>query len=184
MQGEIVARSYAAALFELARKSGQEEAYGVALEEVATLLGDQPAFAEFIETPRIDKREKKRVLREAFAGRIPEHVLNFLLLVIDKRRQRLVTLMSRAYSDLLDESMDRVHVDVTVARPMEESLRRDVGVRLSRVLEKEVVPHVRVDPKLIGGIVVRSGDVVYDGSVRRRLEGLRRQLMKAGVSED
>jgi F-type H+-transporting ATPase subunit delta len=183
MQGEIVARSYASALFELAESKGSAEAYGQALDEVGALLDEVPAVARFLDTPRIDAREKKRVLRETFGGRIPDHVLNFLLLVLDKRRQRLLKVMAREYRDLVDQRMDRAHVDVTVARPADAATVSDLKERLSKALGKDVVPHVRVDPSLVGGIVVRSGDVVYDGSVRRRLQGLRRRLLSASVGE-
>lgn len=181
MQGEIVARSYASALFELAEQRGEMEAYGDALDEIADLLAEQPDFVQFLDTPRIDTREKKRVLKEAFADRIPEHVLNFLFLTIDKRRQRLLGRMAIEYRNLLDARMGRAHVDVTVARPLDDAFLRDLTGQLSRSLGKDVVPHVRVDPSLIGGIVVRRGDLVYDGSVRRRLEGLRRKLLAAGT---
>jgi F-type H+-transporting ATPase subunit delta len=181
VQGEIVARSYASALFELADQKGELEAYGDALDEIADLLAEQRDFAQFLDTPRIDTREKKRVLQETFGGKIPQHVLNFLFLTIDKRRQRLLGRMAIEYRDLLDARMGRAHVDVTVARPVDDAVVGDLTQRLSRSLGKEVVPHVRVDPSLVGGIVVRSGDVVYDGSVRRRLEGLRRKLLAAST---
>ena len=181
MQGEIVARSYASALFELAEAKGSAEAYGQALDQVGALLDQEPSFGQFLETPRIDARDKKRVLRETFEGRIPDHVLNFLLLVVDKRRQRLLKVMAREYRDLVDQRMDRAHVEVTVARPADAATMSDMKSRLSKALGKDVVPHVRVDPSLVGGIVVRSGDVVYDGSVRRRLQGLRRRLLSTSV---
>lgn len=179
MQGEIVARSYASALFELAESKGELESYGEALDEIAGLLEAQPEFAQFLDTPRIESREKKRVLRETFEGRTPEQVLNFLFLTIDKGRQRLIGQMAAEYRDLLDVRMGRAHVDVTVARPVDEAFLGDLTEHLSKSLGKDVIPHVRVDPRLVGGVVVRSGDVVYDGSVRRRLEGLRRKLLAA-----
>lgn len=184
MQGEIVARSYATALFELAESKGALESYGDALDEIARLLDEQRDFAQFLETPRIDTGEKKRVLRESFGGRIPDHVLNFLFIVVDKGRQRFLARMASEYRDLLDERMGRAHVDVTVARPVDESFMEELADHLSRSLGKDVIPHVRVDPSLVGGIVVRSGDVVFDGSVRRRLEGLRRKLLAANVAAD
>jgi F-type H+-transporting ATPase subunit delta len=184
MQGEIVARSYASALFDLAESKGSAEAYGQALDEVGNLLDQEPAFGQFLETPRIDAREKKRLLRETFGGRIPEHVLNFLLLVVDKRRQKLLKLMAREYRDFVDKKMGRAHVEVTVARAVDGAAVADLKGRLSKALGKDVVPHVRVDPSLVGGIVVRSGDVLYDGSVRRRLQGLRRHLLSSSASAE
>ncbi|MEX0855932.1 MAG: ATP synthase F1 subunit delta [Gemmatimonadota bacterium] len=181
MRGEVVARNYASALFDLALREDQVEEYGAGLQQVAELLQDVPGFRTFLETPSIDKREKKEVLRKAFGDRVPAPVVNFLLLVLDKRRQRLLATMSRQYRDLLDEHLGRAHVDVSVARPLDEAGVAAIREQLSRILEKDVIPHVQVRPELIGGIVFRSGDVVYDGSVRRRLEHMKRRLMTAEV---
>ena len=68
---------------------------------------------------------------------------------------------------------------MTLARPVDEETKELVADRLSSMLGKEAIPHVRVDPGIMGGIIVRTGDTIYDGSVRRRLEGMRRTLMKA-----
>lgn len=182
MRGEIVARNYADALFAIADREGRLEDYGRALDEVARLLDESPEVRLFLETPRIDAGRKKRVMRDAFEGRVPAHVLHFLLLVVDKRRQQLLRGMARAYRDLVDERMGRTHVDVSVARPMDDEETSEVARRLSTILGTQAVPHVRVDPGLIGGIVFRSGDTIFDGSVRRRLQRMRRQLLASDLS--
>ena len=181
MRDETVARNYAETLFELARRHDATEAYGEGLESVAALLDEDPRFRLFLETPRIDDDEKKSLLRKVFSEVLPRHVLNFVLVTIDKRRQRLLREISRGYLLLLDEHMGREHVEVTVARELDEDARRMVAERLSGVLGKEAIPHVRVRPDLIGGLIVRTGDTIYDGSVRRRLEGMRRRLLTADL---
>jgi F-type H+-transporting ATPase subunit delta len=77
--------------------------------------------------------------------------------------------------------MGREHVQVTVARPVDDTTRQLIAEKLSAMLEKEVIPHVRVQPEIIGGLVVRTGDTIYDGSVRRRLESMRRRLLEARI---
>lgn len=182
MQGEIVARSYASALFELGQRDSRIEEFGDALREIARLLDELPDLRLFLETPRIAPKDKKRVLREAFAERIPGPVLNFVLLTVDKRRQRLLRAMNREYQLLVDEQLGRAHVEVALAREPEPATLDKVKERLSSVLGKEVIPHVRVVPELLGGIVFRSGDTVFDGSVRRRLNQMKRRLLTAEVS--
>jgi F-type H+-transporting ATPase subunit delta len=179
--GEVVARNYASALFDLGARDGRLEELGSGLETVARLQEELPSFRLFLETPGIDRREKKKVLREAFGGRIPDPVLNFLLLVLDKRRQRLLVQMNREYQGFLDEHFGRAHVEVSVARALDEGAIAAVRERLSGILGKDVIPHVRVRPELLGGIVFRTGDVVYDGSLRRRLEQMKRRLLAAEV---
>lgn len=184
MRGDTIARNYASALFDLALREEQSEAYGAALDEVVDLLARVPGFQLFLDTPRIDLSEKKDVLRRVLGERVPAHVLNFLLLSLDKRRQRLIPAFADAYRDLLDAHLGRSHVSVEVARPLSEEEVSDVAAELSRILDKQAIPHVRVRPELIGGIIFRSGDTIFDGSVRRRLQRMRRQLMTTDVSMD
>jgi len=184
VRGEIVARNYAQALFALGDREHELEAFGAALSEVAALLEEHADVRSFLETPRIATAEKKRVLRESLEGRIPGLVLNFILLVLDKRRQRLLPGMAQAYRDLLDERLGRAHVDVHVARSLTDDEVERIRSRLSSILEKDAIPHIRIRPELIGGIAFRSGDMIFDGSVRRRLQSMRRRLMAADVSMD
>lgn len=181
MRDETVAKSYAVTLFELADRQGALESYGDGLEVVARLLEEDPKFRVFLETPRIDDDDRKRVVREAFGDALPKHVLNFVLLTIDKRRQRLLRRIASEYHARVDERMGREHVSVTVARPVDDATRKMIIDRLSSVLGKQAIPHIRVQPDILGGLVVRTGDTIYDGSVRRRLEGMRRRLLRADL---
>ena len=181
MRDETVARNYAETLFELARRNDSTQEYGDALETVAGLLEDVSRFRTFVETPRIDDEVKKSVIRKVLADRTPRHVVNFVLTTIDKRRQHLLREISQEYLLLLDDHLGREHVEVTVARPLDDTTAQMVSERLSKILGRQAIPHVRVKPEILGGLVVRTGDTIYDGSVRRRLEGLRRRLLTAGI---
>ena len=184
MRDETVARSYADALFELARKEDRLEEYGSAMETVARILVENPDAKRFLETPRIAAEDKKRVLREAFGSRFPRHVLNFLQVTVDKRRQRLLQQIAAAYHDLLDEHLGRAHVEVTVARRYDDEQVEALARSLSEMLGKRAVPHVRVRPEILGGIVIRAGDTIYDGSLRRKMAGMRRRLLAAALPDD
>ena len=179
MRDETVARSYAETLFELADRGDALDSYAEALETVARLIEESPKFQLFLETPRIDDEDRKRVVRDALGDALPKHVVNFVLVTIDKRRQRLLRSISTEYAALLDERMGREHVQVAVARPVDDSTRQMITDRLSAALGKEAIPHIRVQPEIIGGLVVRTGDTIYDGSIRRRLDGMRRRLLRA-----
>jgi len=184
VRDETVSKSYAETLFELAKKHDSIEEYGLALTTVADLLDSDPRFRVFLETPRIPDDERKAVVRKVFGSALPKYVVNFILVTIDKRRQRLLRSISSAYSQLLDDFLGREHVEVTLARQADDSTKTLVAERLSRVLGKTAIPHFRVKPEIIGGLVVRTTDTIYDGSVRRSLEGLRRQLLHASLPGD
>lgn len=179
MRDETVARNYAETLFELADRNDAVEEYGEAIETVARFIEENDEFRLFLETPRIEDEDKKAVVRKAFADALPRHVVNFVLVTIDKRRQRILRDIAQQYHAILDERMGREHVEVSVARPVDDATRDMIAEKLSAILGKTAIPHVRVRPEIIGGLVVRTGDTIYDGSVRRRLDGMRRRLLGA-----
>ncbi|MDT8369472.1 MAG: ATP synthase F1 subunit delta [Longimicrobiales bacterium] len=179
MRDETVARTWASALFEAAARADAIDAFDEAIQTVAILLDEHADFRLFLETPRVAGEEKKRVVRDVFSASLPPQVVNFLLLTIDKRRQRVLREIARQYAALVDEHLNRAHVEVTVARPLDDATVEEIGGRLSVLLGKTAIPHVRVLPELLGGIIVRSGDTIYDGSLRRRLDDMRRQILAA-----
>lgn len=184
MRGDTIARNYAGALFALAEREGREEEYGAALDAVEQLLDEVPDLGHFLDTPRVVLGQKHELLRETFEGHVPDHVMDFLLLVLERHRHRLLASMAREYGALLDEKLGRAHVQVGVARPLQENEAEHIGTQLSRILGVEAIPHVRVRPELIGGITFKSGDTIFDGSVRRRLQRMRQDLMTTDVSTD
>jgi F-type H+-transporting ATPase subunit delta len=179
VRDETVAKNYAETLFELARRYNSLDEYGEAIGMVAGLVDQNPKFRAFLETPRIDDDDKKAVIKTAFGGKVPQHVLNFVMVTIDKRRQRLLRAISTSYDMLVDEHVGREHVEVTVARPIDDATTEMIAERLTRVLGKKAIPHIRVRSEILGGLVVRTSDMIYDGSIRRRLDGIRRRMLQA-----
>ncbi|HEX7117867.1 MAG TPA: ATP synthase F1 subunit delta [Longimicrobiales bacterium] len=179
MREATVARNYAEALFDVAERHGQREMFASAMDELAGLLDGEPTLRAFLESPKVETGEKKGVLKRALEERVPALFLNFLMVVLDKRRQRLLREIAREYHALLDERLGRLHVQVTLAREPDERYEQEIAADLSKVLGRQVIPHVQVNPQILGGIVVRYGDRVLDGSLRRRLVSLRRRLVEA-----
>jgi F-type H+-transporting ATPase subunit delta len=98
--------------------------------------------------------------------------------MVSNRRQMLLGEVASEYNDLLDAQEGRVHARVTVSRALDEADRAALVASLSAALGKTVVPHVAVNPAILGGVIVRVGDTVMDGSVRRRLGVLRAQMVR------
>lgn len=181
IESTTIGRNYAEALLALGQKTGEDETYGRAFETFVALLGSDPRVRDFLGSPKIDVAAKKDALARALEDHVPRLFLNFLLVVLDKRRQRFVPEIAREYRRLVDERLGRLHVQVTLAHEPDERMERDVGAELGRIFDKRVIPHVNVDTKILGGIIVRSGDRVLDGSLRRRLLSLRHQLLGVRV---
>lgn len=181
MTGSIVARSYAAALFEVGERQNLHDSFVAALEALDAAQQSSPQLRLFLTSPKIDSNAKKVTLRKALEGRAHALFLNFLMILIDKRRQRLLGAVDQEYRLLLDERLGRMHVEVTLARQPEQDAREELTKRLSQSLGRQVVPHLTVNPEILGGIIVRFGDRVLDGSLRRRMLSLRRRLLDAGL---
>ena len=181
MRDETIARNYAEALFELAERHEGVEAYGTGIELVARLIDENDDFRRFLQTPRIAVAQKKAVVRRVFGERLPAKLVNFLLITLDKRRQRLLRVIAREYMGLMDQHFNRAHVEVTLARQFDEKSLEEMEKRLTAALGKTAIPHVRIKPDILGGAIVRTGDTIYDGSLRRKLDGMRRRLLKADL---
>jgi len=180
---DTIARSYAATLFDLAERHEGLEAFTGGVDTVVDLLDQNPAFRTFLETPRIADRDKKALLEKVFGGALPRSLLNFLLVTVDKRRQRLLGLIGQEFHALLDEHLGRAHVTVTLAKTLDAEAMEGLARRLSVLLGKEAIPHVRVKPAILGGVHLKTGDTVYDGTLRRRIKQLRQQLVSAELPE-
>jgi F-type H+-transporting ATPase subunit delta len=180
---ETIARNYAATLFELAQRHEGLEAFSEGVDMVVGLLDQNPRFRVFLETPRIADRDKKELLKKVFGGSLPKTLLDFLQVLVDKRRQRLLSLVGGEFHALLDEKLGRTHVIVTVARELNTETMTDLSGKLSELLGTKAIPHLRINPAILGGLHLKVGDTVYDGTLRRRIKQLRRQLVTAELPE-
>jgi F-type H+-transporting ATPase subunit delta len=171
-----IARNYAEALFELGEGGGQTSRYADLMDAVAAAVETTPQIQGVLMSPRVPKAEKSRLLAAALKEAPKEFVL-FLQAIVKRGRQQLLREIATEYLALLDLKLNRVRAGVTLARPADEKLRKAIQESLSKQLRKEVIASFSVDPEILGGAVVRVGERIHDGSVRRRLTKLRRQLL-------
>ena len=184
MEATTVARNYGDVLFQLAEKHSAHEEYVSALDELVGALEREPTLRTFLETPKLPADEKKRVLRESLSDRMPRPLLNFLMIVIDKRRQRLLPLIAEEFRRLVDRKFNRLNVEVILASEPDERLEEEIRSSLSDRLGQTIVPRFRIQPEIIGGAIVKYGDNVIDGSLRRQLLALRRRMTQAVLPEN
>jgi F-type H+-transporting ATPase subunit delta len=172
----VVARNYAEALLALARKAGDVAGWGRMMQEVADAVAGAPPLRAVLASPRVPAERRVLALGRAFQDRYPRLLVRFLQILVSKGRQRQIGAVASEYAALVDEAEGRVHAQVTLAHAPSEADRAALAATLSRRLGAEVIPHVSVRPEILGGVIVRVGDRVMDGSVRRRLGRLRHQL--------
>jgi F-type H+-transporting ATPase subunit delta len=177
MRSSTIARNYAEALLELAKRAKDLRGWGMLLQGIAEAMEREETLRVFLETPRVSTATKKEVLRKALLDRAPSKFVRFVESVVSHRRQMLIPEIAQEYMDLVDQAENRMHATVTVARETDEETRKVIADRLSKVFNKIVMPHLTVDSRIIGGLVVRVGDTVMDGSVRRKLGALKHRML-------
>ena len=177
MRDTTIARNYAEALLELARRAEDTAGWGKLIRDIANGVQQDITLKHFLESPKISEAKKNEVFLEALGDRVPRHFLRFLQTLVRKRRQMLIPEIAVEYESLLDVVEGRVHANVTVARPATAVDEARIAEHLSRVVGKNVVPHMNVNPAILGGVVIRIGDTVMDGSVRKRLSRLKGRML-------
>jgi len=177
LRTETIARNYAEALFELAERDGQPDRYADLIDAVAAAVETIPKVKAVLMSPRVPKAEKARFLGEALKQTPREFVL-WLQAVVKRGRQQILREIAIQYQALLDQKLNRVRASVTLARKPDDKLKKLIEERLSRQLDKEVIAAYLIDPEILGGTIIRVGDRVLDGTVRRRMTKLRRQLLR------
>ncbi len=177
MRDTTISRNYAEALLALATKANDLDGWGQMISEISAAMSQEQRLRHFLEAPRISTAQKNEIIGKALQDRFPRLLVRFIQAVISHRRQALIPDIAVEYHSLVDEVKGRVHAQVTVARTPDEGTRRAISAQLSRVLGKTVLPHYSIRPEILGGVVVKVGDTVMDGSVRRRLRILRSRLV-------
>jgi F-type H+-transporting ATPase subunit delta len=181
MKGGAVAKRYARALLALARENGDPTVIGEALGRAACALA-APEVAEIARSPAVGAGARMAVVRRVVGALgAPQVVANCLYLLAERRRLDIVETVWQAYLALLDEALGRGRVTVRSAVPLPEA-------RLAALLAEfreltgaaELVPRVEVDPNLLGGVVIETNGVVYDGSVRTQVSRLARRMTATG----
>jgi F-type H+-transporting ATPase subunit delta len=166
-----IARNYAEALF------AAGDGFGELLDGVAGAIQSDEHIVTVLESPRVSKAAKGQILERALKGEAPREFVKFLQAVVRRGRQGLLPEMAQQYQVLLDEKLNRVHAGVTLATDADSRTQKQVVDRLAKALGREVRAYFRSDPRILGGVVVRVGDRIFDGSVRRRLSALQRRML-------
>jgi F-type H+-transporting ATPase subunit delta len=176
MLKESIARRYSAALFALAKDANAVEATVKELDAFVAALNHDPELLQFYQSPVIDRERKQQMLAVALAGG-SELVANFIILLVRKRRENLVRVIARQMHDLLDREIGRENAAIETPMPLPPDELAALARRLSKVYKQTIVPQPKVEPSLLGGIVVQVGDRYVDASVSGKLEELRRHLL-------
>lgn len=179
MSVSAVGRRYAKALFSLAQQQKQVPAVGSALRDFAASWEDSAELRNVFENPSVRAETRAEILQEmAQAMGLPPLARNSLRLLADRGRLRFIGEIAEAYSEFEEASSGRVRAEVTTATALPEAYFTELEATLRQVTGRDVTLTRRTDPTLIGGVVTRIGDQVFDGSIKHRLSELKDELLR------
>ncbi|WP_257348088.1 F0F1 ATP synthase subunit delta [Pseudalkalibacillus decolorationis] len=175
---EVIAKRYAAALFEVVREKGSLDQVEKELLLVATVIQDNERLLTVLNHPKISGDDKKALLSKLFSKEISKPVHNTLLLMVDRKREAMIPSMVDQYIELANEERSIANATVYSVRILTEEEQNAISETFAKQLN---VKHLRVknviDQDLVGGIKVKVGNRIFDGSVSGKLNRIQRQLV-------
>jgi F-type H+-transporting ATPase subunit delta len=179
-----VAKVYANSIFDIAKEKNILPQIEEELKVVSDILKEEDNFRNYLNSPGIDIDSKKGFVDKVFAGKISEYIVNLLKLLIDNGRQSVVSEIYKAFVELNDIANNRQRITVITQSNLDSSLldkiKADVGVKFG----KEIILTEQVDESILGGIIIKIGDLVIDGSLAKGLKNIRRNLLNSKVRSE
>jgi F-type H+-transporting ATPase subunit delta len=179
--GSRISKRYAKALLSLGQEDGNYEVYGKNLQDFSSFCSANQQFLGVISNQIFSVEERKRVLDAVLEkSDFSVVVKNFLRLLLDKNRIGAIEAITEYYTRFTDEISGITRASIVTARPLKSEAQARLEGILSGLTSKKVKIEVEEDTSLIGGIIVRLGDLVLDGSVKAQLLGLKESLKRGG----
>ncbi|QZY55524.1 F0F1 ATP synthase subunit delta [Crassaminicella profunda] len=173
---ELVERTYAQALFDIAVEENKLDVLKEEITFVLDAFSMYPDFYNLYNTPQISKDEKKKIIEEVFKEKISTEMMNFLKILLDKRRTNCLKGIAKVFKKLLNDYKNMIEGTVTTAVPLKDEEKLRIENKLSIVTGKKIKLENMVDPSIIGGVLVKIGDKVIDGSLESRLTEMQKDL--------
>jgi len=176
-----IARRYAGAIFDLARKQNTLDRTLEDVKEIARLFSIRK-LAYLLREPKVSVQRKETALRQALSSRVLPTSLNLALLIVDRQLVDFMPNIASELEQLVLNYKNEAVAQVTTAQPMDARQKTLVAQALANKTGKKILMESRVDPNILGGVIARVGDQVIDGSVRYRLNALRQHLLGSVAS--
>ena len=169
---------YAKALFGVGEKSGSTEDLISELNSVNQAVAELPKLSSTLTSPQIGTDQKTALIEKAFSGRISKPMMNFLKVIVQKGRFDCLPAVAVAAQQMHDQISGKVQATLLTAEMVDDKTRQEIAEQLSKKLGKRIELSAEVDSSIIGGVVLRVGDTVYDSSVAGQLKQVRAKALK------
>lgn len=171
-----VGKVYSEAIFELASEQNCAEAVFEELKSLKKIWCENPELAKLLREPTLSLSEKLSMTEKIFKGKVSETVYNFLCVLTEKGRADCLPEIADAYKEKWYEASGIAEVTVTTDAPLSDELREKLLKKLEKTYKKKILLKEKIDSSIMGGIVVNYGNTMLDGSVKTRLENVRKQI--------
>ena len=170
-----LARPYAAAAYKRAKETGTTEQWSQNLTFMSAVINDDNINV-VVDNPKVSKARLLALMLDVCEGQINQEGVNFLKLLVQNSRLTLLPAIGKIFEALKAEDEGYVEVEVSTAYAFSTEAKKDFAAKLAKTLNKKVHMNVSVDKSLIGGVLVRAGDKVIDGSIKGQLQHMQKAL--------
>ncbi|MBP2651101.1 MAG: synthase subunit delta [Firmicutes bacterium] len=178
-----LAARYAHAIFELASDKKIIDAVERELLLITEAMNESKDLASLLCHPQVPAEVKKDTVVKLFSSDLSEYVRNFLFLLFDRRRETALLAIVEEFRTLANRARNIIEAEVTTAMPLAQDQEKGLSEKLSVVTGKNVILKTQVDKRILGGVIVKIGDKLIDGSVERQLKTLKAALLKTEVTK-
>jgi len=174
-----LSRRYAKAVFDIGSQQGDLTKLGADIRSLAKAMHDSAELGTVLSNPAIRRSDRKKVVDGLLQSiGVQTASRNLVYLLLEGERMSSIPGISRALDEMIEAKAGRVTAEVTSAKPLDPSQLSQINAALEKLSGKKVSVTTRQDPELLGGVVAKVGDTVYDGSLRTQLRTLRDELSK------
>ena len=174
---KTLSERYAKALWQIAEERNEIDKFNKELSEVTNAISENPDIEGFFVNPVIKIPDKKEVLQKSFEGKVDEEIYNFLDLLIDKNRIFLLGSIKSLFEQKIAEKQNILNVEAQTVIPLDEDMRGKLAEKLEKITGKNINIINVIDESIIGGVILRFGGNVIDGSVQTQLKKIQKQLI-------
>lgn len=175
---DSISRTYASALFELAKSKGEDISIASQVQDLGDLLSDNPLLLRLMSTPTLGSAQRRDVIQRVFKGKVDETVYNFLQILSLKNRLNTLPGIVQSYADLVAGEKGIIEVDIFVPQKLEGDQLENTKSSIGKILGgREIALHQYIDESLIGGMRIKIGDSMIDGSVASQLRDIQRKMV-------
>ena len=169
-------REYALALFETAYESGRIDDIRDNIRSLKNLFREMPDYIEFLSNPGISKKERMAALGQAFEGKVDDVLYSFLAVMTERSDMGFFFDAQKEFEHMYEDYKKFTYAEITSAVELTDEEKAKITAKLEKITGKTVRPKYKVDPKLMGGITVTANGMFFDGSVRKNLKNLEKEI--------